>query len=155
MRSSLYACLPSVGVVVGGAALVAASAADVDAVKRRRAAIAGLLVPWLLWPVYAARNTPLRRQADLSRDTIDRLREAVPLRGSEAVVVIHDDPAMKPSVAAVFGPFLQDAAHLLVSPSIAVRLDPPSAETPPAERTLPARADAEFALRGSTLVRVR
>jgi len=63
---------------------------------------------------------------------------------------------MKPSVAAVFGPFLQDAAHLLVSPSIAVRLDPPGEEAPPpAEREAPPRVDAELALRGSTLVRIR
>jgi hypothetical protein len=155
VRSSLYACLPSVGVVLAAAALVAASAADVDAAKRRRAAIAGLLVPWLLWPVYAARNTPLRRQADLSRDTIDRLRETASASGSRAVVVVHDDPAARPSVAGVFGPFLQQAAHLLVSPTITVHLDPPGPEAPPAERTPPARADAEFALHGPTLVRVK
>jgi len=154
VRSSLYACLPSVGTALIAAGLVDAAAAHVATARRLRAAAAVALVPVVLLPVYATRNGPLRREAELSTMTLEALTQVARERGGGVTVVVHDDRSSNEPLVNPFGAFLPDAARLLVSPAMTVRLDPPPNGDAVAGRNVHERADVELALRNGSIVRV-
>jgi len=128
VRSSLYACLPSIGVAILAAGVIAEWASQLDDVRRRRAVVAGLAIPFLLWPVYHFRNKDLVDATDVSARTIAALQRVADRHGANAVVVIQDDRSRRASVDTALGTGLQDAVDMLVTPHIAVWLDPPPAD---------------------------
>jgi hypothetical protein len=154
VRSSLYSCLPSVGVALVASALVHASSSTLSSAACRRTIVVLTVTPFVMWPVYHARNGPLRREAELSTSTLTALQMVATERGADAVVIVHDDRSSKPSLINPFGGFLQDAADLTVRPKIHVWLDPPPAETEPRNLTPPSRVDAELSLERGSIVRV-
>jgi hypothetical protein len=72
-------------------------------------------------------------------------------RGAGIVVVVHDDRSSKPPLINPFGGFIQDAANLIVRPTISVWLDPP----PTAGLQPPSHVDVELALKRGSIVQVR
>jgi hypothetical protein len=128
VRSSLYACAPSIGFAILAAGMIDEWSAQLDDVRRRRVIIAGLAIPFLLWPVYHFRNKDLVDATDVSARTMAALQRVADQKGANAVVVIEDDRSRRASVDTALGTGLQDAVDLLVKPRVAVWLDPPPAD---------------------------
>jgi hypothetical protein len=128
VRSSLYACAPSIGFAILAAGLIDEWSAQLDDIRRRRAVLAGLAIPFLLWPVYHFRNKDLVDATDVSARTMTALQRVADRKGANAVVVIEDDRSRRASVDTALGTGLQDAVDLLVTPRVAVWLDPPPAD---------------------------
>jgi hypothetical protein len=155
VRSSLYACLPAVGVAVTAAALIAGPSPSISAQRQRRAVLAGLALPLLLWPVYNARNRNAVREAELSAQTISALQRIARDRGEGAAVLLRDDRSHKPSLDNSFGTLIQDAADLMVTPPLKVWIDPPPADAALAGLQPPSQVDIVLTLRDGRLIRAK
>jgi hypothetical protein len=156
VRSSLYACAPSIGVSIVAAALLYDAWTRLDRQRRTRAIQAGVIIPFLLWPVYHFRNKDLVDATDVSARTIAALRRVAQQRGANSTVVLKDDRSHRASIDTALGTGLQDAADLLVSPRIKVWMDPPPADAElggigPA----PAHTDVTLRLKDGELVEDR
>ena len=128
VRSSLYACAPSIGFSIAAAALLYEAWSRLDAPGRTRAIRAGLAIPFLLWPVYHLRNKDLVDATDVSARMIAALQRVAQEEGANTVVVLKDDRSHRASFDTALGTGLQDAVDLLVTPRIAVWMDPPPAD---------------------------
>jgi hypothetical protein len=151
VRSSLYACLPSVGVVLMVAAVVAGTSPSISTHLQRRAIFAGLALPLLLWPVYYSRNRNSVREADLSAQTIGALQRIASDHGEGAAVLLQDDRSRKPSLDNSFGTLVQDAADLMVTPPIKVWIDPPPVDAALAGLGPPSHINVVLTLRNGLL----
>jgi hypothetical protein len=152
VRSSLYACLPSVGVAVIVASLTETLWRQLQPPAQRRAAVAGVAASFALLPLYYARNRPTVREAELSSRTLRTLQEVAAKRGTGTVVVLADDRTQKPSLDAAFGTLIQNAADLVVTPHIVVWIDPPPADAALAGSRPPERIDLRLVLRNGVLI---
>ena len=154
VRSSLYACLPSVGIALSAAAVVSGTWPSISRHRQRRAIAAGLVLPFLLWPVYYTRNLPSVREAELSTQTINALDRIAVERGGGTVVLLRDDRSHKPSLDNSFGTLFQEAADLMVTPHVRVWIDPPPIDAALAGLIQPSHVDLELMLREGALMRV-
>ena len=128
VRSSLYACGPSIGVSIVAAALLHDAWTRLEPLRQRRAIQAGLAIPFLLWPVYHLRNKDLVDATDVSARTMAALRRVAHERGANTTVVLRDDRSRRASIDTALGTGLQEAVDLLVAPTVKVWLDPPPAD---------------------------
>ena len=154
VRSSLYACAPSIGFSIAAAAMLYEAWRGLEAPRRMGAIGAGLAIPFLLWPVYHLRNKDLVDATDVSARMIAALQTVAEENSGRTVVVLKDDRSRRASFDTALGTGLQDAVDLLVTPRIKVWMDPPPADAelggiPPA----PAHADVTFRLSGGQVVR--
>ncbi len=125
VRSSLYVCFPSVGIALAGAAVGKAAWRVLPDGRRRTVLTAGILLPFLLWPVYHARNGRLRSEAVLSTTALEDLARAVEAGGDTVrSVVLLDAPQVRPSLRDSFGTLVQEATDLVLARPIQVRLEP-------------------------------
>jgi hypothetical protein len=150
VRSSLYVVTPAIGAAVAAATLIAGVWQMAPARSARLAAIVGLVLPLLLWPLYHARNQRLASEARLSAEVMAILsRHAFAARPLTGVVLI-DDPQARPSLYHALGPHFPDAAALAFGRPIPVSLD----NTPEASPQLvPAGpATLRFALSAGRLI---
>jgi hypothetical protein len=139
-RSSLYACFPSVGVALMAATMASLAWDGIPKPRQRQLVLAGLTLPFLLWPVYHSRNRTAVREADLSRRTLAELQRIASTRGAGTPVVLEDDPSERPSLDNSFSGGIQLAADLLISPPIRVRIaEAMETGAPPAFPGLPRR----------------
>jgi hypothetical protein len=151
VRSSLYACFPSVGVVLIAASLASSAWKTVTIRRRVPIVIAGLFVPFLLWPVYHARNRRWVDAADLSSATIETLQQLATTHVSETRVLIEDNPNERPTLGAAFGSGVQLASDLMVRPALRVWLAPGPGELP-VDPARPSRFDVRLALEQGRVV---
>jgi hypothetical protein len=93
--------------------------------RRPVAILAGLLLPFLLFPVYRARNSRLVSEAELSRATLTAIERIPPVSRDLTVLVIRDDRAARPSLDDAFGTMLQDAVDLVINRNIRAWMIPP------------------------------
>lgn len=147
VRSSLYACAPSVGVALAAAALVADRWPSVPGHRQRLAIVAGLALPLCVWPILSARTRNAIGEAELSTTTIAALRAVATEHGAGACILLRDDRSRKPSFAGAFGTLGQEAADLLVQPRVSVWIDPPPDNADLAGPPHPSHVDAVLALR--------
>jgi hypothetical protein len=156
VRSSLYACLPSAGVAIAAAAWLSAAWRTSDRAGRTRAAVAGLILPFVLWwPVYRVRNARLVQEAELSSRTlaaIAALRESAP---GGLTVLLKDDRRARPALDSAFATLAQDAVDLIVGPGVRVAMDPPPTNALFADPDPVTAPDAVLELRDGSLVRIR
>jgi hypothetical protein len=152
VRSSLYACWPAAAAALGVAAVATNVWRHVDEHRRRRVVLAGLAVPFLLWPIYHARNRALVREAELSTRTLSALQQVAQSRSAGVVVRLRDDRSHRPSLDSAFGGGLQAAADLVVRPHVSVWLDPPPVDAPIALMTKPTHIDVTLRLEDGQLV---
>jgi len=152
VRSSLYACLPSVGVALMAAALIAGTWPSISSHLQRRAVCAGLALPLLLWPVYNSRNRNSVREAELSTQTVRALQRIASEHGEGAAVLLRDERSHAPSLDHSFGTLVQDAADLMVTPPIKVWIDPPPVDAVLAGLQPPAHVDIVLTLRDGRLI---
>jgi hypothetical protein len=134
VRSSLYVVFPSVGSALAVATLLAAVVRGSEPRRAWRAAIAGVILPFLLLPIYWQRNvrwTELRR---LSAATIHAIRsDNVP---GHRLVVLEDDLATRANFRHVFGGQLPEAAAVLFD-DVSLWIEPPPPEIDSAAKPAP------------------
>jgi hypothetical protein len=125
VRSSLYVCLPSVGVAVMATTFAAAIWREMPISRRPPTVVTGLILLFLLLPVYRGRNSRLVSEAELSRTTLTAIERAAPASRGRTLLVIKDDRAARPSLNDAFGTMLQDAVDLVISPRVRAWMVPP------------------------------
>jgi hypothetical protein len=147
-RSSLYALFPSVGVALIAGVLTSIAWDGIAEPRKTRLILAGLMLPFLLWPVYHLRNRTSVREADLSRRTLAALQHVATTHGAGTSVHLADDLSARPSLQNVFDRGIQLAADLVISPPIRVWIPPPPdyPEPPPAGLTKPSDYDVQLVL---------
>jgi len=156
VRSSLYACAPSIGVSIAAAAMLHDAWSRLRPLQQARAIQAGLAIPFLLWPVYHFRNKDLVDATDVSARTITALRRVAHDHGANAIVVLKDDRSHRASIDTALGTGLQEATDLLVTPPLKVWMDPPPADAELGGITAaPAHADVTLRLTGGEVVEDR
>lgn len=120
VRSSLYACLPSVGPVLAAAAVSTAVWAAASEQGRRRALAAAALIPFLVIPIYRARNVRWVTPAEVSSHVIEGLGEGVP---PGLALVLRDENGL---IARAFGTLVEEALRMALDrPGLHVWLEPP------------------------------
>jgi hypothetical protein len=152
VRSSLYACLPSVGVAVMATALAAVIWKEMPVRRRPAAVMTGLILPFLLFPVYRARNSRLVSEAELSRATLTAIERAAPASRGPIVLVIKDDRAARPSLDDAFGTTLQDAVDLAINPRVRAWMIPPPTGADLAGIGPPPQADVVLELKSGIVL---
>lgn len=149
VRSSLYACFPSVGAVLAVAAAAGLVWAAAAPAGRRRALVAAAVVPLLLVPIYRGRNVRWVTPADVSARVIEDLRAAAIPEGH--ALLLRDENAL---VARAFGTLVEEALRVALDrPSLHVWLEPPPPAWPHAglRPIADTEAVAAFALKGRRL----
>jgi hypothetical protein len=153
VRSSLYACAPSIGFSIAAAAMLGNAWGQLDERRRMQAIRAGLAIPFVLWPVYHLRNKDLVDATDVSARLIAAVQQVAEDNGAHAVVVLKDDCSHRASFDTALGTGLQEAVDLLVSPRVAVWMDPPPGDAASERAAIPpARADVTLRLRDGQVV---
>jgi hypothetical protein len=124
VRSTLYSVVPSIGACVGAATLLEVFWYAADAWHRRRALLAGILLPICLAPVYRSRtaSVPL---ADFSSQVLRDIHEETRDVPEGATVVIVDDRRTRINIATGFGWLFNDAVLLTTGRRINMWIDPP------------------------------
>ncbi|HEX6163151.1 MAG TPA: hypothetical protein VFZ31_07290 [Vicinamibacterales bacterium] len=126
IRSSLYAVFPSVGVAIAGGAMLAATARAATPQRAWRLAIAAMLLPFLLLPVYWARNVRWTELRDLSNVTIKTIQDDH--LSPHTLVVLEDDLSTRANFKNVFGALLPEAAALIFKNELSLWIEPPPPE---------------------------
>jgi hypothetical protein len=152
VRSSLYACFPSVGIALISAAIVTQAWPSVRPLRRAQSLLVGIALPFACWPVYHARNRPLVREADLSSRTLTVLAQLARSHPAGTAVLVKDNRLERPSLEDSFGTLLQQAVDLFVSPPLTVWMDPPPADAALAGMKPPGRMDHALSLYHGSLV---
>jgi hypothetical protein len=111
VRSSLYACFPSVGSALAGAALASAVWRALPESRRTSVAVAALMLPLLLIPVYKARNRRWVELADLSNAVAPALRSASRAAENDRILIV-DDQSTRVNLAAALGSISEATAVL-------------------------------------------
>jgi hypothetical protein len=118
-----------------------------------------MVLPFVLWPVYRARDRRSVEEAELSTtviDTLKRLDESsrislVNRTPQDVVVVLKDDRRARPSLDGAFGTLLQEAVDLTVDPRLKVWMDPPPTDAAAAGVVAAPRPDVVYELRSGHL----
>jgi len=141
VRSSLYACFPSVGSAIVAAEILSAWWAGSEARRRTNALIAVCTGTVLLAPVYVSRTHRWADLAQYSRSVLDGLSPSIrqATAGSWVVLVDHDRDR-RVNVDSAFGSLVTDAVSLTAGKDLRVWVEPalsPAAlavMTPPCEQ---------------------
>ena len=132
VRSSLYACFPSIGAAIACAHVLEASWAASEPRHQRWTLALLAVVPILCVPAYVARN---HRWTDLAVFS-SRVLNEVELRSAAwpdgATLVLTDDRSTRVNLNSAFGSLIGDAVALRAHRRFDVRLEPPAAATHPA-----------------------
>jgi hypothetical protein len=157
IRSPLYACFPAVGAALAGAALVGAVWSPSTAAARRRLIVAGLVLPFLLLPVYWARNVRHAKGAQLSAQLLHDLESARAEIPDDHVLVLLDDPRLDPTeqLPAAFGTLYDIAVRDTLGRPVRAWIEPPPDgwQLAGLQRPDAAAPRVVFALRNGHLVR--
>lgn len=135
VRSSLYAVLPSVGVMFIVGIVAEHVAARTRPERIQRAMLVMLLVFLALLPVYRSRNLRYVQEAELSAAIARELSRVAAMHPNGGLVVIKDRRDVRPTAEQAFGPLADRAALLVTNGRIRMWIDPAPAElagvTPP------------------------
>jgi hypothetical protein len=123
-RSSLYACLPSVGVALAGAALAHSLWSRATPAVQSRLLVAAALVPLALVPMLRSRNQQARHAADLSASVLAQIATARSTARPDSAIVLEDDPGERPNLREAFGTLLEPALALQPGCHLAVEYLP-------------------------------
>jgi hypothetical protein len=155
VRSSLYACFPSVGVALAGAAVASALWRAGSAQQQAVAATVVLILPFLLIPIYRQRNVRWVELAVLSSNVTPALQEAARIAAHDENILIVDDRSTRVSMLNTFGFLLADAVELTSSQRRTVWLVPAAPGAPPEHTTqVPRRFESAWALRDGRLQQI-
>jgi hypothetical protein len=123
-RSSLYACLPSVGTALAGAAVARCLWSRATPLAQSRLLMVALLVPLALVPLLRSRHSQSRSAADLSASVLAQLATEWPSARPGITIVLQDDPGQRPNLREVFGTLLEPALALQLGRALPVEYLP-------------------------------
>ena len=126
VRSSLYVVFPTVGFAIAAASIVRAAASNLTPQRRLRIATAGLLVPFLLLPIYWNRNLRWTELRQLTNDTFAAIHSE-PLAAS-TLIVLEDDLSTRANFRNAFGTMFPEAARLFLRTGVDLWIEPPPPE---------------------------
>jgi hypothetical protein len=112
VRSSLYACFPSVGAALIAADIAARRWCAATPGSRQAVAVAGIVVAIGLTPVYILRNRTTLANARFSSSVLRELASATAAVPDGATVIVIEDRGRKPNVETAFNLALSDAFEL-------------------------------------------
>jgi len=124
VRSSLYACFPSVGACLIAADIAARCWEAAAPASQRRAAIAGIVATVGMAPVYVVRNQATLANARFSTRVLKSLDASTRGVAPEGVVVVLDDRSRKPNVETAFNTALADAFELVCGRRLTFWVEP-------------------------------
>jgi hypothetical protein len=128
VRSSLYACFPSIGAAIIAAEIGRAFwQASVEA-ARQRAMIAAIVMAIALLPVYRARNHRWTDLADFSTSILGQLRTLTASLPDGAHIVLVDDRRTRVNLGSAFGVMINDAVRLDTGRRLDIWVDAPQAD---------------------------
>jgi len=119
VRSSLYACFPSMGASLAAATVIGALWRQSTGWPRRVLPIAAMLLPVVMLPIYRSRARRWVKPADLSASVVADLR-SIP---ADQALVLHDAVGVRPNLESTFGNLMADAVALY-APGVRVWLEP-------------------------------
>jgi hypothetical protein len=135
VRSSLYAVMPSIGVVMVVGAVANGFLPRVAPASLKRGAIVIAAIFVMLYPAYRLRNQRYVSEAELSASIVSELSRIAASQPSGGLVVIRDLRSGRPTAEQAFGPGAEYAAALITDRKIRVWIDPAPVElssvTPP------------------------
>ena len=157
VRSSLYACFPSVGACLAAAALCERIWEAAQPGRRSHALAAAVLVPVMLSPIYVARTQRSVALSTFSSRALDDLVHATAGLPDGSDVVVHDDPASRVNVAAAFGALLNPAFTVHTGRTLSFWIEPAMSDAALAGLKPPCSScvDLEVALDNGRIVRGR
>jgi len=126
VRSSLYVVFPSVGAVIATGAVMSSMVRDANTRRAWRLAVAAVVLPFLLLPIYWSRNVRWTELRDLSNLTIEAIRADQP--EGRTLVVLEDDLSTRANFSHVFGALLPEASALLFGNQVSLWIEPPPPE---------------------------
>lgn len=125
VRSSLYACLPSVGPCLVAGAIAQRWWAAADETRRKYALGAAIVAPVALWPVYQSRTARWVGLAEFSTRAIVELKAAAADFPDDSDILILDDRTQRANIASVFGTMLRDAFLVTSGRYMTFYVEPP------------------------------
>jgi len=128
VRSSLYACFPSIGAAIVAAEIGRALWQESDERARLRATIAAIVVAIGLLPAYRARNHRWTDLADFSTSILGQLRTLTAALPDGAHVVLVDDRRTRVNLGSAFGVMINDAVRLDTGRRLDIWVDAPQAD---------------------------
>jgi hypothetical protein len=128
VRSSLYAVLPSVGVLLMVACVADRVAARASPSSLSRALVILLVIFLALAPVYRARNRRHVMEAVLSSAILGQMPAIVASHPDGGLVVIEDVRDARPTAEQAFGPLIDRAAQLVSGGTLRLWINPPPGE---------------------------
>ena len=135
IRSSLYAVFPSVGVAITTGAVLTAITRATTPQRAWRFAMAAMALPFLLLPVYRARNVRWTELRDLSSVTIRTIQQDQ--LSPHTLVVLEDDLSTRANFRHVFGALLPEATALIFKNELSLWIEPPPPELEAHSRPAP------------------
>jgi len=126
IRSSLYAVFPSVGVAIATGAMLTAITRATTPRRAWRFAAAAMALPFLLLPIYWARNVRWTELRDLSSVTIKTIQQDH--LSPQTLVVLEDDLSTRANFRHVFGALLPEATALIFKNELSIWIEPPPPE---------------------------
>jgi hypothetical protein len=133
VRSSLYACFPSIGACLVAAEICSRLWMASSAARRRVALWSVVLVPIVCAPIYIARNRRWTDLADFSTVALTDLATATASVPAGSQLLLVDDPRRRINFSSTFGTLIGDAVVLKTGRQFVVRVESP-------------RTDAELAV---------
>jgi hypothetical protein len=125
VRSSLYACLPSVGACVAASAVAARWWSLARASRRQYALVSAVLLPLLLWPVYHARTKRWVGIAEFSALALSELEAATRNLPEDSDILIADARSARANMASAFSTLLREAFLLTSGRYMTFYVEPP------------------------------
>jgi hypothetical protein len=125
VRSSLYACLPSIGAALVAAEICATRWASASASRRRVALWCVVFLPVLGMPIYVARDRRWTRLAEFSTGALSDLTAATASAPSRSHLLVVDDPSLRVNVTSTFGSQITDAMTLETGRSFEIQIESP------------------------------
>lgn len=155
VRSSLYACLPSVGSAIVVAALVCVVWQRSTPVRQVRALKLAVVLPLALAPVHIARTSRYVNNAEVSASVLKDLTVLTAKLPERSQIVLHDDRTTRANLASAFGTLLDDAFFFTAGRRMSFWVEPPPPHADRAGMKRPCSdcVEATFALRGRRIER--
>jgi len=125
VRSSLYACFPSIAVALLAAEFCSSLWNEAEPHKRRRALVAVTLIPLVCIPIYASRNHRWTDLGRFSQTTLNGVEPYVRSAAPETWVVLIDDRSRRVNLQSAFGTLIGDALDLRMGRHVKVWVEPP------------------------------
>jgi hypothetical protein len=125
VRSSLYACFPSIGACLIAAEICWSLWTASSGPRRRVALWAVVVIPVLCGPVYLARNRIWTDLADFSTVALRDIATATASVPAGSQLVLVDDPSRRVNLASTFGHMIGDAVALKTGRRFIVRTEWP------------------------------